>query len=64
MNIRYIKHENIDKKLWDNCINSSQFPMIYASSDFLDIVSPNWAGIVLGNYETVMPVTFRKKLGI
>lgn len=62
--IKYLKHTEIDKQKWDQCINKSVNSLPYAFSWFLDIVSPGWDALVEGNYEAVMPLTWRKKWGI
>jgi hypothetical protein len=36
----------------------------YALSWYLDVVSPGWEALVLGNYEAVMPLTFKVKYGV
>lgn len=43
---------------------ASTCPMPYALSWYLDVVSPGWEALVLGNYEAVMPLTFRVKYGV
>ena len=60
----YIKHKNIDKKKWDYCINNAENGLIYAQSFFLDTMADNWDGIVIGDYEAVMPLTWKSKWGI
>lgn len=35
--------------------------MIYAYSWFLDVVSPGWDALVLGNYEAIMPLPCKKR---
>lgn len=62
--IRYLKHNEIDKKKWDKCIDHSVNTLIYACSWYLDIVSPHWEALVEGEYESVMPLTGNKKYGI
>jgi hypothetical protein len=62
--IYYLSHKEIDKQKWDSCIQRAVNGMIYAYSWYLDIVSPGWEGLVEGDYGSVMPLTFRKKLGI
>jgi hypothetical protein len=42
----------------------STCPMPYALSWYLDVVSPGWEAVVLGNYEAVMPLTFKVKYGV
>lgn len=64
MTVAYIKNKNIDKKKWDCCINNAANKLIYAQSFFLDIMAVNWDGIVLGDYEAIMPLTWKSKWGI
>ena len=60
----HLKHHQIDKKKWDVAIKNSQNGLIYALSWFLDIVSPNWEAIIIGDYEFLMPLTKKSKLGV
>lgn len=62
--IHYLKHKEIDKKKWDECIDRSVNNLIYAYSWYLDIVSPNWNALAENDYESVMPLTARKKYGV
>lgn len=62
--IRYVKHNEIEKKKWDNCIDQSVNNIIYAYSWYIDIISPNWNALVEDDYKSVMPLTTRKKYGI
>ncbi|NJK87401.1 MAG: hypothetical protein HC906_16880 [Bacteroidales bacterium] len=62
--ITYLKHREIDKQKWDNCMDESINSLIYGYSWFLDVVSPNWDALVLGDYEAVMPLTWSNKFGI
>lgn len=63
-NIRIIAHKDIDQKKWDKTINQCAFPLVFASSFYLNATSPNWDALVLGNYKAVMPLTWSKKLSI
>ena len=62
--IRYLKNNEIDKVLWDQCISQADFPMADNMSWYLDIVSPGWSALVLDDYKVVMPLPVRRKLGI
>ncbi len=64
MPLHKVKHKNIDFKKWDKCINSATNSHVYAKSWYLNIVSPNWQGVILNDYEAVMPLTTKTKLGI
>ena len=64
MEIKYLKHNQIDKQKWDSAIENAQNGLVYALSWFLDIVSPGWEALIIGDYKTVMPLTYRNKLGV
>lgn len=59
--VKYIAHKDINKQAWDNCLDNASNQLIYAYSWYLDVVSPNWDALILGNYEAVMPLPQRKK---
>ncbi|MFN2396597.1 MAG: GNAT family N-acetyltransferase [Bacteroidales bacterium] len=62
--IRYLQHNDIDFDKWDECIDNSLNGIIYPYSWYLGQVAPGWDALVMGDYEAVMPVTYRKKAGI
>ena len=61
--IRIIKQEDIDKEKWDECIRKATNSLIYGYSFYLDAMS-KWDGIVVNDYEAVMPLTWKRKYGI
>ncbi|MBX3239958.1 MAG: GNAT family N-acetyltransferase [Chitinophagaceae bacterium] len=63
-NVQYLQRHEIDAKRWDECITQSDNGLIYAHSWWLDALADNWCALVWNNYEAVMPLTWRKKLGI
>lgn len=62
--ITYIKHEELDTDRWDQCLENAPNALVYAQSWYLDKICDRWDALVLGNYQYVMPLTFRKRLGI
>jgi hypothetical protein len=62
--IRHITNKEIDREKWDRCIENSSIETIYPYSWYLDLVSPAWEGLVMGDYEAVFPITWKKKYGI
>ncbi len=62
--IRYVKHNEINKEKWDQCIDNSINSMIYAYSWYLDIISKQWDALVENDYESVMPLPYKRKAGI
>lgn len=62
--IQYLQQHQIDKRAWDACIDKAANGLIYAYSWYLDAMSTAWDGLVLGDYEAVMPLPFRKKWGV
>jgi len=57
-----LKREDINEKLWNLCTDKQM--CIYAKTWYLDIVSSNWIGLVINDYQAVMPLPVRKKIGI
>jgi hypothetical protein len=62
--INYLRHHEIDKELWDNCIRDSQRVKPYAFSWYLDIMSPGWEALTDDDYDSVFPIPACKKYGL
>ena len=62
--IKYLKHNEIDKKKWDDCIRQSFNGNVYVCSWYLDLVHEDWDALVEDDYQRVMPLTLNKKFGI
>jgi hypothetical protein len=59
--IKYLLRSEIDDAKWNMAVTASSNPLIYACTFYLDIVCPNWVGLVLDNYQLVMPLPLHKK---
>lgn len=62
--IKYLKHDQIDKQKWDDCIRNSVNSLIYGYSYYLDCMADNWDALVMDEYSSVMPLPWKKKFGI
>jgi hypothetical protein len=62
--IDILASHQVDQQAWNKCIRQSASGLIYATTDYLDHLADNWYGVVINGYESVLPVPFRKKLGI
>ncbi|HEY3372140.1 MAG TPA: hypothetical protein VGK10_14895 [Prolixibacteraceae bacterium] len=62
--IRFVKNKEIDYQKWDQCVARSAVPLLYAQSWYLDLISPHWEALILGDYTFVMPLIIQRKLGI
>ncbi len=62
--IRHITGDAIDLPKWDNCIQHAPNGLIYAYSWYLNHMAKQWDGLVLNDYEAVMPLTWNRKYGI
>lgn len=62
--IRYLENHQIDFEKWDDCIDRSINGIFYAHSWYLEMTAPGWDALVEGDYETVMPLPNRKKMGV
>lgn len=61
LKIKYIKHKEINKEKWDNCIDLSKNRIVYAMSWYLDRISPEWDALIEEDYESVMPLVQGRK---
>lgn len=62
--IQYLPQQQIDKQKWDACIAGATNGLLYGCSFYLDHMAKHWDGLVLNDYEAVMPLTWNKKWGI
>jgi hypothetical protein len=62
--IQFLKNIEIDKHLWDNCIDQCDNSLIYAKSFYLDNICNGWNALVGQNYDWLVPITYKTKLGI
>ncbi len=62
--IQQVKHIEIDKAKWDQCIRKSSNESIFGYSWYLDAVCDNWNAFILNDYEAVFPVAEKIKFGI
>lgn len=64
MKIKYLKHIEIDKTKWNECIMQSVNGLVYGNSWYLDIVCENWDALIIDNYKAVMPLPWKRKFGL
>lgn len=62
--IRYLKHDEIDFKRWDACIEKSLNSYIYGYSWYLNIIAGEWDALVEDDYKSIFPLPFREKMGV
>ncbi|GAB3012670.1 hypothetical protein GCM10027051_14670 [Niabella terrae] len=62
--IVYLNRAAINDARWNAAIARSTTPDIYATSRWLDCLSPGWGALILNDYQCVLPLTFKKKYGI
>lgn len=62
--IAFLKHSEIDKKKWDDCIRQSFNGNVYVCSWYLDLVHEGWDALIEGDYQRVMPLTLKRRFGI
>lgn len=58
-----LHNSELDTERWDACVDKAANSRGYAQSWYLDAVYPDWHGIVVGNYDYVMPICPAKKWG-
>lgn len=64
MIINRLQHSEIDFLKWDTTILKSTIPFVFAQSYYLNATCPNWEALIIGDYESVFPLTQNTKFGI
>ena len=59
-----VPNYHIDKKKWDECVINAINAKPYGLSSWLDAVAPKWEGIIIGDYDAVMPIFIKRVLWI
>jgi hypothetical protein len=62
--IKLLKRHQINDISWNTCVKHALFPSINAYTWYLDIVSPQWNALVMGDYKAVLPLPIKKKYSI
>jgi hypothetical protein len=62
-NYRILQNKDIDFNKWDSVVKNSINESPLAYSEVLNIISPQWEGLIVGDYEAVMPLPVQKRLG-
>ena len=63
--IHYLTRQEVDIARWDDCICRSANRLIYGLHFHLDhMTGGQWNALVSGDYEAVMPLTWRRKYGV
>ena len=59
MKIQYLQQHEIDKTKWNSCIHYAINGNIFGYMWMLDAVTREWDALVVGDYETVLPLPYR-----
>lgn len=62
--IQVLLQNEIDKEKWDSCILKSNGSNIYGLYDAVCIACENWRGIIYNDYEAVVVLPVKKKMGL
>lgn len=62
--VAFVRNQNIDKRRWNQVLDSSPDATVYAYSWYLDVLCPDWSALIGGDYEFIMPIPWRKKFGL
>ncbi len=63
MPLQFVKHNDIDFAQWDKMIPLCYNENPYANSAWLNEVCPTWSALIGGNYEILIPLPIKIKLG-
>jgi len=60
--INYIAGHEADHIKWDRCIENAANGLIFGRRMYLDIMTDRWNAVIIGDYEAVIPLPWRKNL--
>lgn len=61
MELRLVKAEDIEKQKWNSCVHYSTKGNIFGYDWFINNVAKDWEGLVEGDYESVLPLVWKKE---
>jgi len=64
MNLQILPTYKIDTAKWDACVANNANGLVYATSAYLNSMADNWSGLIINDYESIMPLPWRRKWGI
>ena len=62
--LRVIQHKDIDRALFNQCVNRYSKNDLYAQDFVWDALHPNWDLLVFGNYKALVPLPTKRKMGL
>jgi hypothetical protein len=62
--IKYLEHNYINLKKYDDCIRRDAQNLVYGLSWYLSALCPHWDALVLNDYDAVLPLPYKVKWGI
>lgn len=62
--IQLLPANQIDASRWNACVRNHTNGFIYLQTPMLSVMADNWHGLVIADYDAIMPIPWRKKWGI
>ncbi len=62
--VKLLQRKDIDDERWNSVIAASRHETIYPYTWYMDISADQWFGLIMEDYECVMPVAFKKKYSV
>ena len=62
--LRVIQHKDIDRSLFNQCVNLYSNNDLYAQDFVWDALHPKWDLLVLGDYKALVPLPTKRKMGL
>ena len=62
--MQLVPRNKIDTDKWNSKVAASKTENVFLYSWYLDAVCKNWSALIVGDYKTILPIPFTKKLGV
>ena len=62
--LRVIQHKDIDRALFNQCVNRYSKNDLYAQDFVWDALHPKWDLLIFGDYKALVPLPTKRKMGL
>jgi len=62
--IQILPASRLDPGCWDTCVFAGGNGTLFATYAYLSQMADDWSGLVVGDYQAVLPLTYKSKFGI
>ena len=62
--ITIVPSDKLDVDKWNSCALNSNNGSLFLTHEYLSGMAPAWSGLIIGDYDAILPLTYKRKFGI